>query len=490
MAFFTWSQFFETVRTGFPIICLAFFVRVFYQAYLTPRRKIPGPWYSRLTHLVLKYHTITGNRLHYVHSLHQKYGHIVLVAPDEVSCSSLTSYKTIHRISKPFLKSVWYRNFTAALPNLFSMINPKDHAARRKLLAHAFSKSSLKVNWESEVRKKTNLAVNKIKRDALAGEVDIMKFFMFMATDVVGHLCFGESFNMLESEQKNQYIQDLQRVMMVSGIRAEFPTISRIGEMSGLSFFKSPKERLDEYASLAVKNARSQSDATSNIFRKILSESKSDSIEGSLSDLDIREEATGFIIAGTDTTTMTLTFLVYHILRNQKLQRQLEDEVDTLPNDFEAKDVEGLQLLNAVIQEGLRLWGAGSGSLPRTVPQEGVELDGYFLPGSMTVSTQTYTIHRDPEIFPEPDSFDPQRWLGPKSDDFKAANNPFGAGTRTCVGMHLANMEIYLILALLFRECKGIRIASIQDDEGMEIENYFVIGPKGHKCLVTMREGF
>ncbi|TGO81688.1 hypothetical protein BPOR_1052g00020 [Botrytis porri] len=475
MVSFTWSQILETL---------------FYQAYLTPRRKIPGPWYARFTNLVLKYHTVNGNRIHYVHSLHQKYGHIVIVAPDEISCSSLTSFKTIHRISKPFLKATWYRHFTSQLPNVFSMINPKDHAARRKLFAHAFSKSSLRANWESEVRKKTSLAVNKIKRDALAGEVDIMRFFMYMATDVVGHLCFGESFNMLEKEEKNQYMEDLQRVMMVSGIKAEFPELFSIGQKTGLPFFKTPKHRIDDYASLAVVNAKSQSPATPNIFRKILSEAKSNSFEGLLSDMDIQEEATGFIIAGTDTTTMTLTFLIYNILKNKEVQRQLEDEVSTLADDFECKDVEGLPFLNAVIDEGLRLWGAASGSLPRSIPQEGAEIDGYLLPGSMTVSTQTYTIHRDPEIFPEPERFDPQRWLGPKSDDFKSAYNPFGAGTRTCIGMHLAKMEIYLILVLIFKECKGLRIASTQDDAGMEIENFFVIGSKGHKCLVTMREGY
>ncbi|KAF5874221.1 putative cytochrome p450 monooxygenase protein [Botrytis fragariae] len=490
MDFFIWFQSLPTAQIAFVLIFFASFVKVIHQAYLTPLRKIPGPWYARFTHLVLKYHVITGRRIHYIHSLHQTYGHIVLVAPNEVSCSSLSSFKTIHRISKTFLKSTWYHSFVTGPENVFSMVDPKLHGVRRKMFAHAFSKSSLKATWESEVRKKTNIVVNKIKRDALLGEVDILKFFMFMATDVIGHLCFGESFGTLEKEQKTQYIEDLQRVSTISGIRAEFPRLFKIGKMSGLSFLKTPDDRLSEYASLAVRNAKSQSDATPNIFRKILAEGKSESAEGSLSDLDIRQEATAFIVAGTDTTANSLTFLVYNILKHPNLRTQIEDEVDTLGDEFESKDVEGLQLLNAVIDEGLRLWGAAPGSLPRMVPHEGVELDGYFLPGSMTVSTQSYTIHRDPEIFPEPERFDPQRWLGPKSDDFKSANHAFGAGTRTCIGIHLARMEMQLVLASFFRECKGMRIASSQDDEGMEIENFFLIGPKGHKCALTMREGF
>lgn len=177
----------------------------------------------------------------------------------------------------------------------------------------------------------------------------------------------------------------------------------KIEKMSGLSLFEAATYRLDKYASLAVQNAKSQSDATPNMFRKILAEAKSGSMEGPLSDLDIQREASNFIVAGTDTTANTLTFLVYNILKNSELQRKLEDEVETLSDDFESKDAEVLPLLDAVINEGLRLWGAAPGSLPRVVPHEGVELDGYLLPGSMTVSTQAFTIHRDPEIFPDPE---------------------------------------------------------------------------------------
>lgn len=173
--------------------------------------------------------------------------------------------------------------------------------------------------------------------------------------------------------------------------------------MSRLPFFETPNDRFDEYSSLAVRNAKSQSGTTHNIFHKILAEAKSENAEGQLSDFDIRQEATNFLVAGTDTTATTLTYLIYNILKYSELQRQLEDEVDTLGDDFESKDVEELPLLNAVIDEGLRLWGAAPSSLPRIVPREGAELDGHFLPGSTTVSTQAYTIHRDPEIFPEPE---------------------------------------------------------------------------------------
>lgn len=72
----------------------------------------------------------------------------------------------------------------------------------------------------------------------------------------------------------------------------------------------------------------------------------------------------------------------------------------------------------------------------------------------------------------------------------KTALHAFGAGTRTCVGIHLARMEMWLALALFFRKCKGARVASSQNEEGMEMRNFFLIEPKGKKCMISMRAGY
>ncbi|KAJ8058473.1 hypothetical protein OCU04_012661 [Sclerotinia nivalis] len=235
------------------------------------------------------------------------------------------------------------------------MIDSKLHIARRKIFANAFSKSFLKTNWEDEVKRKVIIVVKKIKRDALRKEMDILTFFTFIATDIIIHLCFGKSFKTLENEQKTQYIEDLQYIVHVSFIRIEFPILFAIGEFLYIPFLQTSDERILEYGIVAVRNAKSQSYTKSIIFRKALAESKTENAEGSMTDIDIQREASSFLVADTDTIVISLTFLVYNILRDQNLQKQLEDEVDTLRKDFEAKDVEELVMLNAVINEGLRL---------------------------------------------------------------------------------------------------------------------------------------
>jgi len=90
-------------------------------------------------------------------------------------------------------------------------------------------------------------------------------------------------------------------------------------------------------------------------------------------------------------------------------------------------------------------------------------------------------------------SFNPYRWLSSNKElpaeahsaDAKTAFHPFGVGTRSCVGIHLARMEIRYAVAFFFRECKGMRLAKRTTPETMEFENFFLIAPKAHACHVT-----
>lgn len=114
--------------------------------------------------------------------------------------ADLDAFKEIHKIGTKYMKSEWYlrlANFPKA--GVFTMLDPREHGPRRKLLSRSFSRTYLVENWESTVREKALLAVNKIKADATKSSADVYNWWMLLASDVSAHLAFGESFGMLET---------------------------------------------------------------------------------------------------------------------------------------------------------------------------------------------------------------------------------------------------------------------------------------------------
>lgn len=153
-------------------------------------------------------------------------------------------------------------------------------------------------------------------------------------------------------------------------------------------------------AGRAVEMARSRS-GEANIFAKVIEDCEKEG-EGHIDDMDVRIEAMNVIIAGTDTTGVTLTYLTWAVLQRPHMQAALEAEVASLPEGFTENDLIALTLLNAVIEETLRLYGAAPSSLPRVVPKGGTNFNGHYIPQGITVDTQAFTFHRDAKIWSDP----------------------------------------------------------------------------------------
>lgn len=137
------------------------------------------------------------------------------------------------------------------------------------------------------------------------------------------------------------------------------------------------------------------------IFASVNAEAEKEG--GLMDEIDAVVEAQGLLVAGSDTTAISLTYLVWAVLSNPRWQAELENEVGALRPGFTEADLESLPVLNAVIEETLRLYGAAPGSLPRIVPPGGAYMGDYFVPEGATVTTQSYTLHRDPAQYPDPD---------------------------------------------------------------------------------------
>lgn len=192
----------------------------------------------------------------------------------------------------------------------------------------------------------------------------------------------------------------LEAALIGNGIGAEMPWLRAIGSRIP---FKPLKEAFNSsayilgYGTKAVENAR-KGGHDSNLMATIMAEAEKG--EAHVDDMDVKTESTSLIFAGSGTTANTMTFLSWAVVSRPQLRASLEEEVAKLGDSFTDADLEQLPLLNAVINETLRLYCAVPGSLPRVVPEGGATLDGYFVPPGTTVSTQAYTIHRDENLWP------------------------------------------------------------------------------------------
>ncbi|CAI6095918.1 unnamed protein product [Clonostachys chloroleuca] len=461
-------------------------LKVISKAYFTPLRGIPGPWYAPLTSLWLKKETIGGRRIYYVHDMHLKFGPVVRIAPEEVSFSDTGAFKEIHRIGGNYPKSPWYLSFRRGkTTDVFSVTNPHEHAQRRKLFAPLLSNSALMRNWFDIVVDKVKVTVEKMKREQLReGQVDIFKWWTFMTADVTSHLAFGEPLGMLDQERKTEYMQKIEDATKLGLVGSELSFIRTLLEWTPIPSVRKIVNADEEVQNLAeniMSKTLRDGIGSTNIFSKMVAEKERDA--QALSDYQLAFEAGGLIVAGSGTTAVSLTYLVWVVLSQPDVQARLESELEQLPTGFTDSDLEALPYLSAVIEETLRLHGAAPGALPRVVPEGGAKLAGYFIPQGMTVSTQAYTYHRDPQVYPEPEKF--LNASGQLEIPKAGVYAPFGAGSRTCLGMHLARIEIRHGAAYFFRECKGARLAPQTTPASMEMMNFFLISPRSEQCWVT-----
>lgn len=177
------------------------------------------------------------------------------------------------------------------------------------------------------------------------------------------------------------------------------------------------------------------------IFHEML---KSKLSEQDKSDPRLGQEAQAVIGAGLSTTAWALSVACFYILNNPPVLAKLREELFTAipdikaPNAFAFSKIEPLEYLRDVVREGIRLSHSVAGRMPRIVNHP-IQFQEWTIPPWTPVSMTMIDVHFDPEIYPEPYTFKPERWAGnPKAPDGNSMEHywvGFGKGTRICLGM-------------------------------------------------------
>ena len=216
--------------------------------------------------------------------------------------------------------------------------------------------------------------------------------------------------------------------------------------------------------------------------------------------LIIASEMLDQLAAGQETSDITLTYLFHELAQRPSLQETLRTEAlnlfppltltsdGTLPT---AKSLDALPLLHAVLMETLRLHTAIPGPQPRITPPGGTTLGPYTnIPGGVRVSASAYSLHRNSSVFPDPESFHPDRWLPattaqtPEEEESRAEQHrwfwAFGSGGRMCIGSNLAMQEMKLIAAAVVSNFR----VEVVDDEGIEQEDSYTSQPRSGRLML------
>ncbi|KAL1857380.1 hypothetical protein Plec18167_008345 [Paecilomyces lecythidis] len=216
----------------------------------------------------------------------------------------------------------------------------------------------------------------------------------------------------------------------------------------------------------------------------------------------IASEMLSHLLASVDKSGVTLTYLIWRMSRDWSLQARLRQELLALsptlrhpPQLLEsdngassripsAREVNTLPLLDAIVQETLRLHSAVPGLQRRVTPKTiDTTLEGYEgIPGGVKVSSSAYILHRNPDAFPEPERWLPERWLEP-TEDMRRFFWAFSNGERMCLGKDFALQQIKLVVAAIYTNYTTV----ILDDEGIEQEYSYLASPRSNKLVIEFR---
>lgn len=360
--------------------------------------------------------------------------------------------------------------------NLFTFASVKAHSQRKKLLTHPYSKSViLKVSTEA-VAKKVWEFMRLLEREPEVGS-EIFASLHYYALDNITEFVYGEygRTSALRGNEKGDKdrgiisdVLDPKRrklawfachlprytkfLMMRTGIAEKVFSVLRLLPQAKPTVYTGIRNHaLEAWESFKASSQEEKEERGTNtiigrLWESHVSNNKKTYEGKGLSDLEIASEAADHLLAGVDTTSDTLMFLIWALSlpENYQCQEKLIAEVNAMPaSDLDrrgmptAEAAGNLEYLDAVLKETLRLYAPLPASEPRSLPTDNCVIDGVQVPAGTVVSMSPYTLHRNPGVFPDPLVFNPERWLGDPKDmvEMKKWFWAFSSGGRMCIGI-------------------------------------------------------
>ncbi len=289
----------------------------------------------------------------------------------------------------------------------------------------------------------TNLVLD----GAPTGQVNIHQFTHALTLRIVMRALFSTGMTQEDIDFCGRVIHDAQQ-LFVTQVRQPYakPFMKAFGVFR---YADKRQEELDKIVYRIINDRREKGGSHDDLLDMLLESRYEDTGEG-MNDKQLRDEILILFVAGHDTTALSVGWTLFLLAQHPEVLTAVQTELEVLGDrDVTLDDLPNLDLTDRVIKESMRLY-PPAWMVDRVATQD-VDLGGHSIKEGDNVLASIYAVHRHPDYWQNPDSFDPDRWLpnAPKRPAF--AYLPFGGGPRLCIGNHFATMEMHIALAQFLR---------------------------------------
>ncbi|KAH8807907.1 cytochrome P450 [Xylogone sp. PMI_703] len=493
----------QIILLGISFVVSFIVLQAVIKAAVSPLRHVPGPFWARFSRLWYWQAVWRGDFEKTNIELHKKYGPIVRIGPNDYSIDDPKAIKTIYGHGTEFTKGPWYIASGGVDPhitNLFVERDPHRHASDRRKVASLYSTTHLMSMEEPVVQCIENLEAA-LDRFATSGvSFNMQHWLQRFAFDCISIITLAKSFGFLTGENDPTNVFHALHTYLVYcthvGIFNEFHQIAYrllglLSAKSGLGWISSFTIKQVEQR-MREDEEKGGNETNDDFLAKALRLHKANPDKVTFG--DVLCVCITNIGAGSDTTSVSLSGIMYGLIKNPEAMKKLRAEIDEkaaageLSHPIRFQESQKMPYLQACIKEGLRLHPATGLPMGRVVPKGGATISDVFFPENTIVGMNSWVAHYNKSVFGEDaDVFRPERWL---EDQDRAARMerywiPFGHGSRTCIGKNISLMEISKIVPELVQK---FDFALTKPLEELKCENNWFVQQKNFNCTVTRRK--
>ncbi|KAJ5409762.1 Cytochrome P450 E-class group I [Penicillium crustosum] len=451
------------VQTTGLVISLVLTGYISLTIYFHPLSQYPGPKIAALTSLWRAYYVYKLVLHEKLVELHQQYGPVVRIGPNHLHFWDGEAITPIYKGGRNMGKTEFYDAFTAFNPNLFGGRDEEIHSLRRRQLAHGFSQASVE-NFEPLINVHIKILLSKLKKFAKTGEVfDLKSTISYFVFDILGEVAFSRPFN-AQARGEADEIHAINDHLLLSCVIGELPfqTLSKfLARWSPAPWMRKlgqSRNNLKATCSECVSNKISNASDRRDLLQSLVT-AKDVETGTSLNEQEINSEAFAMLVAGSHSTSGTLTLLFWHLIHNPEMYATVATEVASTLQPLQDGDISypikgleaSLPYTMACVRENFRLNPVFTMPLWRCVGSPGGAKIGEFdVACGTNVCISNYVLHHNPEIWGEDHAvFQPDRWLGKDEPDRSRFLIPFSIGHRMCIGRNLAMTNILKTITTL-----------------------------------------